>query len=97
MIELLGFDFDPDEKDSLVIIVGDCLKQSDNSVVTDILKRWVCIQQTREDSEQIESMYTQEEELCPSHLLHQHEEWLRKHKNVRRANVLQRIMSLKKT
>lgn len=76
---MLGFDFDPDEKDPLVIIVGDCLKQSDNSVVTDILKRWVCIQQTREESEQTGSIYTQEEELCPSYLWHQHEEWLRKH------------------
>lgn len=37
----------------------------------------------KQDSEQIESIYTQEEELCPYHLLHQHEEWLRKHsKNV---------------
>lgn len=79
LIEVLGFDFDPDEKDSLVIIVGDCLKQSDSSIITDILKRWVCIQQTREENEQIGSIYTQEEELCPSYLWHQHEEWLRKH------------------
>lgn len=63
---MLGFDFDPDEKDSLVIIVGDCLKQSDNSFVTDILKRWVCIQQTREDSEQIEGIYIQEEAFVAS-------------------------------
>lgn len=79
LTELLSFDFDLNTREVLIDIVNDCLKQSENEFVIDVLKRWVSIQQTQTDCEQLECMNTQEREVCPPHLLHQHEEWLRKH------------------
>lgn len=78
------------------MIVNDCLKQSEHEFVTDVLKRWLSVQYTHKNSEQLECMYSQEREVCPSHLLHLHEEWLRKHKCLKRANFLRRVMSFEK-
>lgn len=79
LTELLSFDFESDIRETLINIVNDCLKQSEHEFVTDVLKRWLSVQYTHKNSEQLECMYSQEREVCPSHLLHLHEEWLRKH------------------
>lgn len=79
LIELLNFYFNPAKQKTLTVIVNDCLKQSKNAFVNDVLKRWVSIQQATQNREQFESMYAEEKELCPFHLLHQHKEWLQQH------------------
>lgn len=96
LTELLRFDFDSVIRETFIDVVNDCLPQSEHDFVTDVLKRWLSIQQTQKDNEQLEYMYTQQMEVCPPHLLQDHEEWLRKHKCVKRANVLRRVMSSEK-